>query len=895
MTLAGFDQNFYLEEKLSALQQENAALWADKDTEYLNALFTGVYGVTAETHYSLYGYAEGLSPNAYFNADEYKQAKAAQLFETGQYASLASALDTFNILWPYDPYLHYLYYGAAEGINPSNDFDESDYLSAKLAALQTYSSTQPDWAGKTVDDLRSYLASIGMTALDHYLDYGQYEGLSVTAVSGDERVTLSDSSSGSQDTGGSVTLTIGSDTLTGDETDNTFNGAMTNNLQTLNSGDTLDGKEGMDTLFGQLSNTAIVVPTVADVEVLQLNATVAGGATYDANNTTGIEKIENLQSSSSLTVTHIADSLTSGLLISNAGASTYLNFDNSALTGDSDNLVITLDGVYGDETVIRAGSEADPNGDIERLTIKSSGGASDLGIGYIDMNEVSLVTIIATAQVDLGTTAAFEAMTELDASSSTAGVTLTLANKISAGTDVSLTGGSGSDYFDVSAMDENADLTVDLGDGDDTIVVAKDNVRTDWTIDGGDGTNVVQTDKGITMTDVFSNFQGLAFKGSSEVIQDMDNLRTSITSLYIGVDGDQAVTVTNIDEGDVVTLTADKTGPDGAAVTLQGDTGVNTISLILDDEADQGIDVDDPDGGVVIDTNIQKINLVTTTNETHSLNLNGSSSLAEIQISGGGDLDLRGVDDTIALNDTTTYVNAESATGSVYVIAGASDTKLTGGSSDDDLTGGAGDDTITGNQGNDILAGGAGLNTLTGGDGADSILCSGTDVVILKEMTDGGSLTTLTSLTTDVDDLTVSKADDINGFTSGTDKISIQSDLADALNAIGTVDDEDTEFTAATDAFNFNTATVFIIGSSVGTADIGDISALTILFNDTLSAGKENAASGQEIIFTAENTSQETGLYYFSDTDGNGKISEGDTMALLGVVDTSLANGDFSF
>lgn len=265
--MAGFDKDYYLTEKLSALKAENASLWADESIQDLDAILNGVYGLGAETHYNMYGYNEGLSANDYFNTAEYEAAKAKQMFKTGTYANEAEALNVFRAAWPYNPYLHYLVYGAAEGVNPSNAFDESEYLADKLEALQTYASTKPVWDTKNVADLRAFLAGVGMTALDHYLVYGQNEGLSVTEVSGDERITTSTSSwAPSQGTG--ICLTISSDNLAGDDTDNIFNGPTVNNLQTFTGGDVLDGKGGTDTLFGQLTLLGVIDTQFADTDII---------------------------------------------------------------------------------------------------------------------------------------------------------------------------------------------------------------------------------------------------------------------------------------------------------------------------------------------------------------------------------------------------------------------------------------------------------------------------------------------------------------------------------------------------------------------------------------------------------------------------------------------------
>jgi len=75
------------------------------------------------------------------------------------------------------------------------------------------------------------------------------------------------------------------------------------------------------------------------------------------------------------------------------------------------------------------------------------------------------------------------------------------------------------------------------------------------------------------------------------------------------------------------------------------------------------------------------------------------------------------------------------------------------------------------------------------------------------------------------------------------------------------------ELIATGDAFNYDAATIFMV----------------------------KAAVGQEIIFTAEDSGNETGIYYFKAVDGSGKISEGDQIFLLAVVGAQLADGDFIY
>ena len=227
MALQGFDKAYYLASKLAALQ---AVLpeYQGKDTTFLEDRLLDS-GLTPEQHYTLYGYAEKLGPNAYFNHDEYRFAKADQLISNGSFSSMKSALNAFDTAWQKDPYLHYLEYGAPEGINPSNAFDESQYLTDMLTRLQSGGAVQPvsngsfsslksvlmafddafngiqdqadklinlrsggtglaDWSGKTIDDLRAFLIAEEMTVVDHYINYGSKQDLAVSEVPPAEQV-----------------------------------------------------------------------------------------------------------------------------------------------------------------------------------------------------------------------------------------------------------------------------------------------------------------------------------------------------------------------------------------------------------------------------------------------------------------------------------------------------------------------------------------------------------------------------------------------------------------------------------------------------------------------------------------------------------------------------------
>lgn len=187
MALQGFDKTYYLDAKLAALQAESPASWGNKTAADLETLLTDNVGLTPEMHYSLYGYKEGLAPNDYFNHTQYRLAKAMKMVLNGQSDSTESALSLLDNAWTGDLYEHYTKYGAAEGINPSDNFDESTYLTDKLATLKSDASTAAQWGAKTIDNLRVVIKDTGMNVISHYIQFGASEGLTVTTVPDQEK------------------------------------------------------------------------------------------------------------------------------------------------------------------------------------------------------------------------------------------------------------------------------------------------------------------------------------------------------------------------------------------------------------------------------------------------------------------------------------------------------------------------------------------------------------------------------------------------------------------------------------------------------------------------------------------------------------------------------------
>ena len=155
-----FTAEDYLKNKLATKAVSDAGIKTLPDlmVAFERAGFAGADG--AYKHFQMFGDAEGISPNAYFNATQYLQAKAvAALGSASDYnvGLVASAIAGLGMS-AWDHYQTYNKQG--EGINPSNAFSEKAYLDAKAALV-----------GKTAAEVKAAIAGIGMTVLEHYMAF----------------------------------------------------------------------------------------------------------------------------------------------------------------------------------------------------------------------------------------------------------------------------------------------------------------------------------------------------------------------------------------------------------------------------------------------------------------------------------------------------------------------------------------------------------------------------------------------------------------------------------------------------------------------------------------------------------------------------------------------------
>lgn len=683
-----FDAQIYMQNKLAQMQATDPDYsWDELYDAFRDAGFVGEEG--QYEHFVKFGAAEEVAPNAYFDADEYYAAKAKQYYEeelkqefTGseeQIANVKNLIKTAGM----NAWTHYQQFGSAEGVNPSNAFDASDYCAAKAKAMNAAGQKDPDGNDWTAESIAKAIDDADMSVLEHYMTYagtgeGEVASGATYPVADDDQVVV-------PNPGETVVVDGSATTYTGTAGDDTFY------LKTdvvLQKYDTLDGGEGNDTLI--LEDQALGSGTIKNIENLVVRDDGKDDAkTYDLSAfsssftlESGKAKVDNVTSqklaadgtATRLDVT-MADDQTSVELISTSTADVTFSVSGDKL--ESMNLTTTGNTKLGD-------------GDTDTVKNVAITALGDAAITLTNLDVLENVTVTGAGAVELKTVTG-ESVKSVNATDNTGGVTVDLS---SAG-NAAFTGGAGADTLTVNG----SKAAHDLGAGDDTVVVNDTNLATldkGFSVDGGDGvdTLVMSATNAAAMTaenfKAFTNFEVLGLNGGNGIIT-LDRFG-DINHVAIAKALGGAVTIENMDsEGTLefniaaeknITVNVTEAGEDGHttdvlnvklsaahSIANAGNTltvaDVETINIEADDADDDG-------------------------DAVHTLQL-AASDAKTVNVTGDADLTLSG---TFAAGAT---INAANSTGNVTMTLAEDMTFL----------GGAGDDTITLNKGV-VVDGGAG-------------------------------------------------------------------------------------------------------------------------------------------------------------------------------------------
>lgn len=698
MALQGFDEAYYLQEKLTDLA---AALpeWASKDTDFLKAVLAN-NGYTPEAHYLAVGYAEGNGPNAYFNAAEYIEAKVDALFETKLYMNDGEARDAFlAALDGADPYQHYLAAGAAEGLNPSNAFDESSYFADKLAALSA-ADALPDGV-TTVDGLRTWFADNGLTALGHFIQAGKSEGLTVTPVPAAEQVSVD----GPGDNPGTTyALTSGIDLLTGTDGDDVFVAGTDATNATLNAGDTLDGGSGTDTL--QLFTNANMLAFNAGTSIKNIEKIIATpsatAATLDVSGNADVDEVwinEGTVGVGGATVTLTkAQKLGLSGTIAGAGIVTATVNDATAIPGDAATVQL-------DNASLTTGLRMD---NVETLTLDTTGANS---LTNLAGNSISTVNVTGDGSLTFNANNVSAGITvkTLDASENTGGVNVNLTG-VSAAQNHTITGSSVDDTItNVWANQTKADV-IDLGAGtNDTLLFT-------------DAATITTAAQAAALSSV-TNVEEI---GTINTALTVDG--TLVSQTRFSTDGAAGnFSMTNLAQGSTLEFGAGTVAAP-AASNASMVLGADTLNVELN--------------GGTANNSMAKANLTTTGTSTLNISSTGNTGIganvAAITAADNQSIVLTG---SHAVTLTTT-----AATGTTGFSIDASAFTASA-----DITGTAIGDNIMGGSGSDTLRDSTGVDTYTGNAGKDSFIFGSGDI----DTAAGAVTDIITDFTTGTDTLTI--------------------------------------------------------------------------------------------------------------------------------------------
>ena len=497
-----------------------------------------------------------------------------------------------------------------------------------------------------------------------------------------------------------------------------FDASLSGTNMTFGSADTIVGGEGTDTVNIAVNGTSSYrAASMTGVEKVVANFTAAG--TVNLLGSTGVTSVEADSGSAAAAFSNIGS--TSVALNATATGDTAITFGytTAAVAGTADTAAVTLSGVNQSSAATRFNVAG-----IETLAITSSNSANVLGDITTGSTSLTKVTVAGDQSLAIGTATA-AAVTEIDASTSTGGVTALMA----AGA-AKFTGGTGADSITVNANPGNVSLVGGAGNDTFTFSGTTQTLDASDTVTGGDGTDTlvaVSADLIAYVKPTTYTVTGIEKVKVSNALAGnltLSNVGTGISTIELttGTDATQR-TVTFETGSNTVDLTGTTViGAAGVKFAVAG-TGV-ADSVTINSKSATAValfNAGEPlaiDGAETITFNATKvvevIDGVTLTNTmaaAQTVNFGGAFGVTAGTIT--------------ATTGTLAAVNASSMTVGTTALGlsatAGSATNMTGSGGRDSLTGSSGKDTISGGAGNDTISGAGGNDTISGGDGDDSI------------------------------------------------------------------------------------------------------------------------------------------------------------------------------
>jgi Ca2+-binding RTX toxin-like protein len=607
----------------------------------------------------------------------------------------------------------------------------------------------------------------------------------------------------------------------------------------IDSGTTITGGSGVDTLNITTSNTtavAVNIGAVTKVETINITAGSAGSG-YDASIDLG--------------------TYTTALTIN---GNTLVTGEDLTVIGGSATGAVTVNGTAGVNNIL-TGTGAD--------VITAGSGADTINSGsgndYID-GGAGIDTLEGMAGNDtiLGG----------DGADSIVG---------GAGID-SLVGGSGNDVFYVgSTASDFITLTtaevVSGGTGTDKLTIAADTDVNNTDLVGLSSIEEIEFTAAATTSIVLADNVFTANGAATLTVSDTGNsyattvsagtlsAANSVTVTYIDTyaDIDQSITLGAGNDTVNVTANATVTGFE-ASDTIIGGSGTDTLNIVTTSGAD------------ITSVNLTKVSGFETIKTVGAATADKAFSINVIGIT--DDLVATGSSLTFDFSDRTDVVTLMGGSESdiLIITTGTAADSIVSGSGADIISSGSGNDTITSGAGADSILGGAGADSITADAGNDTVAGeAGDDIIVAgsgNDVLDGGSGADVITGGAGVDNITGGTGNDTFAFTAVSD-------------SSGTTFDTITDWVSADDtlqiALSYSTAvTAQTINAAVLTANTNDN------INPSLSGYKGEA------IYDTTNS-----RLYVNYTDGSstGITSLDYTIAInaAATATATIADGDINF
>ena len=697
-----FDADVYMQNKLVQMQASDPAYtMTDLVDAFAKAGYVGPEGYYA--HFVQYGADEDVAPNAFFNAQEYYTAKAAQFYGEGftgselQIAQVKALINKEGM----NAWTHYQQYGSAEGVDPSNAFDASAYCAAKALAMNDAGQKDPDGNDWTAESIAKAIDDAGMSVLEHYLTYagtgeGEVAAGSTYPVADDDQVAHP---------GETVVVDGSATTYTGTAGDDTF---YLKTGEVLQEYDTLDGGEGNDTLVLNNQDQAGTIKNIENLVVRNGN-----GKTYDLSafsssftldgSTAAVKNVTSQKliadGATSLTVNMAAGQTSVDLTSQNRSEAQTFNLSGDSLTS----VKLAMD--EGAGLVSLSGTAK-----VTDLAVTATASAAEDDVASINaetLTNLANVTVAGAGAVEL-TIASSDKLETVNATDNTGGVTVNLSEADKA----AFTGGAGDDELTVNG----STVAHALGAGDDTVVVeGTTTLDKGFSVDGGEGTDTLQMSA--TLAALFKGTDNAAPATNFEVLTLTGNTGASSVDMVAFGDIDHVVvgegtwsgklTLNGMANGGTLEYAA-APHTDGVEVTIKDadvaghDTDVLNVTIAADDTVAAGT-------LTVADVETIKITADDTklaadgAADTHTMTLTANAATT-VNISGNAGLGL-----TLTDSNAITKIDASGNTGGLTVdlseITNAANAFVT-------LTGSSADDTITMGIGN-VITGGEGKDAFT--------------------------------------------------------------------------------------------------------------------------------------------------------------------------------------